>query len=144
MNSPPRLEILVVDDDLDFLELLLIELQSIPQTHVDVAHDFVQAVQLLQSNKYALVLSDWALDSRTASEAFVQADQSAARSAVERTPVMFMSGSDKVGNTRQLKDLKHFEPVSFILKRMGPPLICWLAENILHRFYASDERVGFR
>lgn len=129
--------VLVVDDDPDFLDLLSRQLKQIPDISVTVAHGPREAVQMLTRHKYKLVVSDWALLSTTAQEVLNEADHileselEGARTG--KVPVMFMSGSEKVGQTQRM-GLKHFEPVSFILKRCGTPMISSLAEHMLQKF----------
>ncbi len=129
--------VLVVDDDPDFLDLLSKQLKRIPNVKVTVARNPREAISMLTHNKYRLVVSDWAILSSTGPEVLNKADDiidgidTVARLA--KVPVMFMSGSEKVCQTQRL-GLKHFEPVSFILKRCGPPMISSLAENILNKF----------
>ena len=129
--------VLVVDDDPDFLDLLSRQLKQIPDISVTVAHGPREAVQLLTRNRYKLVVSDWALLSTTAHEVLNEADHilesgyNGKRAA--KVPVMFMSGSEKVNQTQRI-GLKHFEAVSFILKRCGPPMISSLAEHMLQKF----------
>jgi CheY-like chemotaxis protein len=129
--------VLVVDDDPDFLDLLSRQLKQIPDISLTVAHGPREAVQLLTRNRYKLVVSDWALLSVTAQEVLNEADdilESGHRgTSPSKVPVMFMSGSEKVGQTQRM-GLKHFEPVSFILKRCGPPMISSLAEHMLRKF----------
>jgi CheY-like chemotaxis protein len=146
MSSKSQAQVLVVDDDPDFLSLLIKELRHIPDIHVTVARNPDEAIRLLTRNKYRLIVSDWAISSSTAPELLTEVDHLIEKREKEpidpvpygdKVPVMFISGSDKVGQTQRLTSLKHFEPVSFLLKRCGAPLIKLLAENILARFYFS-------
>jgi CheY-like chemotaxis protein len=138
MQFPANACVLVVDDDPDFLNLLTKQMSQIPGVSLDVARDHREAVQMLSENSYDLVVSDWAIESHTAPDVFIQADPLIEHSD-QKVPVMFISGSDKVGNVQRLKGLKHFEPVSFLLKRCGPPLISLLAEHILARPWGPRE-----
>ena len=134
--------VLIVDDDPDFLDLLSFEMTRIPNVRLTVARNPEEALHLLGTRSFDLVVSDWALNGSTAPEVLSTADDLLRdeRNAPDpvphaaKTPVMFMSGSEKVNETRVLHSLKHFEPVSFILKRCGPPLIGQMAAHILDRF----------
>lgn len=138
--------ILIVDDDPDFLDALLSEVGHISNVHIDVANGTDEAIRYLLDQGYDLIISDWALDSATGPEVLSRADRIMnataladsrqpdryhSRSRSEKVPVLFISGSEKVSQTQVLHTLRHFEPVSFILKRCGPPLISLLAEQIL-------------
>ena len=116
-----------------FLEILLRQFDRIPDVNVSVAHNFEEAVAMLSVERFGLVVSDWALDDRCAPEVFCQADPCIKRSECNalKTPILFMSGSHKVGQTKPLDFLKNFEPVSFILKRFGPRLIANIAEDVM-------------
>lgn len=133
-------KVLVVDDDPDFLDLLTTQLSSIPGIQIRVAQNPREALKMLVNGKYKLIVSDWALSTNTnASQVFSEADSKLAQEGVttaehNKIPVMFMSGSEKVGQTKGLHGLKYFEPVSFILKRCGTPIIRTLAESLLARF----------
>lgn len=136
--------ILVIDDDEDFADLLLVELRHIPGAKITVARDADEAVNMLTLHRYVLVVSDWSLNKKkTALDVLHAADPkihgfSSALNPCEKMPVLFISGSEKVGAAQNFRSLMHFEPVSFILKRFGPPLISLLAENIVERFYAAE------
>lgn len=138
-----RTNILIVDDDPDFLELLSGEIRQIPGVKVDEAHHPDEALQMLARRNYQLIVSDWALDASNASEVFATADHfravRLAKRATAKTPVMFISGSEKVFQTQLLRRLKHFEPVSFLVKSCGAPLISLLAAHILNRFAPLPE-----
>ena len=129
---------MVVDDDPDFLSLVSGELEQIPGVNVTAATSPDEALDLLTNNNFDLVVSDWALDSLTAPDVFTQADGLMERPST-KTPVLFMSGSEKVGQTQRLKNLNNFEPVSFLLKRCGPPVIAMLARLILDRFWTRKQ-----
>lgn len=136
------IDVLVVDDDQDFLELLILEIRRIPNVIVTVAHSPEQALNELNHRGFALIVSDWALNDSTAPEVLRTADGILHREPDPvpmgtKTPVLFMSGSEKVNETRVLHSLKHFEPVSFILKRCGASLIGQVASHILDRFTPS-------
>lgn len=138
--------ILIVDDDADFLDLVRSEIGHIPGVRIDTASNPAEALRMITDGDYQLIVSDWALDHSTAPEMLAKADRlkGAEPEPVpygERVPVMFMSGSEKVSQTLVLRTLKHFEPVSFILKRCGPSLIGVLAEHILARFQPEREKV---
>lgn len=137
--SPQPTNVLIVDDDPDFLDLLINEIESIPSVRIDVAHGPSEALKMLTRRNYHLIVSDWALDNSTAPEVLSRADHLIGDEPepfpyASKIPVMFISGSEKVSQTQVLKTLKHFEPVSFLLKRCGPSLIGVLAEHILARF----------
>lgn len=131
--------VLVVDDDPDFLDLLTTQLKYIPNIKIYVAQNPRQALNMLVKDQYKLIVSDWALSTDTnASEVFTEADEKLQERDTPppaKVPVMFMSGSEKVMQTRGLHGLKNFEPVSFILKRCGTQIIRGLAESLLARFY---------
>jgi CheY-like chemotaxis protein len=136
--------ILIVDDDPDFLELLTNEIGQIEGVEIDVAHSPSEAIERLTKSDYELIVSDWALEKSTGPEVLRQADSLITALVTEndllwKTPVLFISGSDKVGQTQVLRALRHFEPVSFIRKSCGPPLIGMLAERILVRFRVGPE-----
>jgi CheY-like chemotaxis protein len=141
VQSNATFTVLIVDDDVDFLELLAGEIGHIRGVEIDVARGPKEALGKLEMNSYELIVSDWALAGSTGPEVLFTADhildddmdvvRGKARS--RKTPVMFMSGSEKVGQTRLLGSLHHFEPVSFILKSCGPPLIGLMAEHLLLR-----------
>jgi CheY-like chemotaxis protein len=128
--------ILVIDDDADYLSLLSFEIARATGAQVSVAHSLEEAVELLCNEHFELVVCDWSLASRTGPEVLTTADPLILVNF--KTPVMFMSGSEKVGATQRLQCYEHFEPVSFILKRLGPLLISVMAENIILRFYSRD------
>lgn len=140
-----RTNILIVDDDPDFLELLSGEIRQIPGVRVEEAHHPAEALKMLTRRNYQLVVSDWALDASNASEVFATADHLRAEAyfnsklAKAKTPVMFISGSEKVFQTQLLRRLKHFEPVSFLVKSCGVSLIGLLAAHILNRFAPLPE-----
>ncbi|MBX3023024.1 MAG: response regulator [Bdellovibrionales bacterium] len=137
---PEATHVLIVDDDPDFLDLLTCEIEQIPGVTVDVAHDPEEAVRKLTLQDYRLIVSDWALDASDASKVLSSADDMIGENLKPaKIPVMFISGSEKVSQTQVLHDLKHFEPVSFLLKSCGPSMIGLLAEHILHRFSPLPE-----
>jgi len=137
---PTSLEVLIVDDDPDFLDLLISEIGHIPHVQITAAHNPHEALERLSQANYDLIVSDWALDDSTGGEVIRRADgqwarRTAARPAtVGKVPVLFISGSEKVNETRTLHALDHFEPVSFVLKRCGPTMISVVAEQILEQF----------
>ncbi len=132
--------VLVVDDDPDFLGLLSSQIRQIPGVRVNVANSPDEALNLLRENTYDLVVSDWALSpEQTAPEVLSDADHSFKDPDEAKTPVLFISGSEKVANTMRLKTFKHFEPVSFLLKSCGPPMISFLAEQLLARHWGPRE-----
>lgn len=139
ITSEFNISILVIDDDPDFLDLVSSELRQIPGTKVTTAHDCDEAVDLLTHNCFSLVVSDWEIKSKTAPTMLLTADPlmriQLDAPCTAKIPVLFMSGSDKIGPVRHLTSLRHFEPVSFIIKRLGPSLIRLVAENILSRLY---------
>jgi CheY-like chemotaxis protein len=138
-----EIPILLIDDDPEFADLLYSQLRRIPGARVTVARDACEAVSMLADHRFVLVVSDWSLDSKTALDVLNAADPIVHRYAPEysvKTPVLFISGSEKVNAAQNFRALSHFEPVSFILKRFGPPLISLLAENIVERFYAAEGR----
>jgi CheY-like chemotaxis protein len=131
--------VLIVDDDPDFLALLTGEIGQIPGVKIDIARGPSDALKKITRRDYQLIVSDWALDSSTAPDVLSTADHLIGEEPEpvpysSKIPVMFISGSEKVSQTQVLRTLKHFEPVSFILKRCGPSLIGLLAEHILARF----------
>ena len=132
--SNEKVPILVVEDDPDFLDLLSMEISQITGTRLTVANSCEAAVDKLIHGKFQLVVCDWALASRTGPEVFLLADPLMMLDRSAKIPVMFMSGSEKVGPTHNLRSLKHFEPVTFILKDLGAAMIRIMAENILQRF----------
>lgn len=142
-NGRQPIYVLIVDDDPDFLELLRDEIRQIENVIVDVAHNPAEAVQklTLRDHDYELIVSDWALEKSTGPEVLVKADSLIPGEAAVtyKTPVLFISGSDKVGQTQVLRALRHFEPISFIRKSCGPPLIGVLAEHILVRYRNETE-----
>lgn len=126
--------ILIVDDDPDFLDLLTGEIGRIPGVEVDVAHGPAEAVRMLTKRDYELVVSDWALEETNASEVLSRADiLRLEEEASGKIPVLFISGSEKVSQTQVLRSLKTFEPVSFLLKSLGPNLIRLLAQHLVNR-----------
>lgn len=145
-NGIQETSVLVVDDDPDFLDLLSAALKKIPGVKVNIARNPAQAIRMLTRNTYKLIVSDWAISSSTAPEVLKQVDHLIDDQRQNpdpipysnKVPVMFISGSEKVSQTQRLNTLRHFEPVSFLLKRCGPPLISLLAEHILARFYTSS------
>jgi CheY-like chemotaxis protein len=122
--------ILLIEDDPDFLELLGGHLIHIEGAQISAARDCEEAVAMLIHRPFDLIISDWSLAAQTAPEIFRIVDPMIIASP-EKIPVMFMSGSEKIGATQNLHSLKHFEAVSFMLKNLGPLLIRKLAENIL-------------
>jgi DNA-binding NtrC family response regulator len=119
--------ILVVDDDQDFLSLLASELSQIPGALIQTACNDREALSLLRQYRFTLIVSDWAIHSTTAPQMLRRADPLL----IGKTPVLIVSGSEKIGPMQRLNSLKHLEPVSFILKRYGPTVITSLAEQIL-------------
>jgi CheY-like chemotaxis protein len=148
-KSRPRSEslttnVLIVDDDPDFLDLLISEIGQIPGVEIHVAHGPAEALKMITLRDYHLIVSDWALDSSTAPEVLSRADHIIGEEPepvpyCSKIPVMFISGSEKVSQMQVLRTLNHFEPVSFLLKRCGPSLIGVLAEHILARFCPQPE-----
>lgn len=138
----PFISILVIDDDLDYLGLLSAELEQIEDVRVCNAINSETATELLLHEHFDLIVCDWALASTTAAEVFLSADSrmfsNPTLASGQKTPVMFMSGSEKVGATQKLNSLKNFEAVSFIIKRLGPPMISVMAKNILHHIYSPQ------
>jgi CheY-like chemotaxis protein len=132
--QPVPIEVLIVDDDPDYLELLENEISQIDGVHAFTAHSPQEAVQLLSQRDFDLVVSDWALDSWTAPDVLLRADAMMDESGHNKVPVLFISGSEKVSQTQVLRSLRHFEPVSFVLKRCGPPLIGIVAGHLLTHF----------
>lgn len=134
-SSRSTLSILVVDDDSDFLELICRQIAKISGAQIYIANGRDEAVELLVHKDFDLVVCDWALSSHTAPEVFHLADPRIDLFLKNRKiPVMFMSGSDKVGPVLNLRNLKNFEPVTFILKAMGAHMIRVMAEGIIDRF----------
>jgi CheY-like chemotaxis protein len=133
------ISILVIEDDPDFLELVGGQMSDIAE--VTAARSYDEAIQHLEHEHFNLVVCDWALATRTAPEVFHMVDPLIGDSMFQprKIPVMFMSGSEKIGPTLDLRSLKHFVAVTFILKSLGPPLIRIMAENILHRFNAEAQ-----
>lgn len=138
MQYPVLTSVLVVDDDPDFLELLCAQLGRIPGVEVNAAGDPDEAVRYLRENSYDLVVSDWAIQARTGEDVLERADPYLDDRA-DKVPVIFISGSEKVAKVQRLRHFKHFEPVSFLLKRCGPYLISLLAEQILARTWSAKE-----
>jgi CheY-like chemotaxis protein len=126
--------ILVVDDDEDYLDAVHAQVARIRGARVTRAASYDEAVEQLLLFPYQLVICDWSLASRTGPEVFHSADPRIGHGQKRRIPVMFMSGSEKVASTQGLRSFKHFEPVTFILKSLGPPMIRIMAENIVQRF----------
>lgn len=149
-NSSGRqtpVNVLIVDDDPDFLDLLCSQISQINGVSIDVAATPAEALQFLTHQEYRLIVSDWALNPSTGPDILRKADglmnvplRKKTRLA-SKTPVLFMSGSDKVVQTQVLRTLAHFDPVSFIRKSCGPPLISRLAEQILCKFQLGTEEV---
>ncbi len=139
----PAQEILVVDDDPDFLALLTLELEQIPGTVITTAKGDHEAVGRMREKAFALIISDWDLDTRTGPEMLTRADPeldgSIARTENGKTPVLFISGSDKTGAAHDMQTFQHFEPVSFMLKRCGVPLISLMAGHLVHRFDSCQD-----
>ena len=137
--------VLIVDDDPDFLDLLTQELGQIEGITIDVAHTSQEALNLLTRNAYKLVVSDWSLEQSTGPEVLSKADGlrtslASVLNLQSKIPVVFISASDRVSETLVLHALKHFEPVSFIRKSCGPPLIGLVAERILVRYRGQSNR----
>ncbi|MGZ3724062.1 MAG: response regulator, partial [Bdellovibrionales bacterium] len=62
LSAPPcAFAILVVEDDPDFLELLLRQISKISGANISVAHNRDEAVELLTNRSFQLVVCDWAL-----------------------------------------------------------------------------------
>jgi CheY-like chemotaxis protein len=133
MRESALARVLVVDDDPDFLGLLTSQIKQIPGVRVNVATSPDEAIHLLTENTYDLVVSDWALSpEQTAPDVLSHADHILDDISHEKMPVLFISGSEKVAKTLHLlRRLKHFEPVSFLLKACGPPIISSLAEQLI-------------
>lgn len=141
MHQTAEASILIVDDDPDFLGLVTKEIKRIPGVHVNVAASPDEALRLLTLNTYDLVVSDWALSpEQTAPDVLRHADHILDQKMHSKVPVLFMSGSEKVAKTLDLvRRLKHFLPVSFVLKRCGPPIIGSLAEQLLAHHWGPRE-----
>lgn len=141
MRDSAFASVLIVDDDLDFLELLTSEIKQIPGVSVNVATSPDEAINLLTQNTYDLVVSDWALSaSQTAPDVLNYADNILDDDFHLKIPVLFISGSEKVAKTLHLlRGLKHFEPVSFLLKRCGPLMISSLAEQLITQDWGQKE-----
>ena len=143
----PTIEVLIVDDDPDFLDLLIDQIGRIPQVQITAAHNPQQALERLGQKNYRLVVSDWALDTWTGGDVIRTADGRRKGRPAElappssKVPVLFISGSEKVNETRTLRSLNHFEPVSFVLKRCGATMISRVAEQILEQFPIITEEV---
>jgi DNA-binding NtrC family response regulator len=143
--SRRSLDILIIDDDVDYLSLVASQLERhLPGATIRKAFSPEEAVVVLSREHFSLVVCDWAIAAKTAPEVFKIADPLA--KAIHngtvriKVPVMFMSGSEKVSATQRFIKMENFEAVSFMLKRLGPSLIGVMAENILHRFQISAER----
>lgn len=136
-DFPENSGVLIIDDDADFLELLEDHISQISGTEISVAYSCDQAVDLLTRRPFQLVVCDWALAARTGPDVFRLADPlifNRCEKPARKTPVIFMSGSEKVALTQSLRAFKNFEPVTFMLKNLGAPMIRVMAENILQRF----------
>jgi len=135
--------ILIIEDDPDFLELVGGQMTHIEGANVSSAHNCDEAVAILAQRPFDLIVCDWALASRTAPEVFRIVDPMLSDDGHGRLhkkiPIMFMSGSEKIGPTQNMRQLKNFEAVSFILKNLGPSMIRIMAENILDRFSSEPE-----
>src|SRR5579871_3518399 len=66
--------VLIVDDDPDFLQLLISEIGAISGVEIDVAQGPSEALECLTHRDYELVVSDWALERSTGPEVLTQAD----------------------------------------------------------------------
>jgi DNA-binding NtrC family response regulator len=132
--------ILIVDDDLDFLDLIADRVARIPGATVAVASSCDEAVDNLTQQRFHLVICDWALATRTGPEVFSLADPllTRFRGMDVKVPVIFMSGSEKVTSTQNLRSFKYFAPVTFIIKNLGPHVIGVMAEHVLEFFNPSD------
>ena len=140
------IEVLIVDDDPDFLDLLIAHIGRIPHVQITAAHDPGEALERLRDPKYRLVISDWALRGSTGGDVLAEADHRRDQAMdpvapADRVPVLFISGSEKINETHRLHALHHFEAVSFVSKRCGPPLIGRVAEHILDRFVTETSHV---
>jgi two-component system chemotaxis response regulator CheY len=62
-NSPlSKVTVLAVDDDKRLLRLVKNVLMSFGFKHVHLAYDGAEAIRLLHSNKYDLVITDWKME----------------------------------------------------------------------------------
>jgi CheY-like chemotaxis protein len=137
----PRWQVLLIDDDPDYLDLLAAEISQIPLVQVHVASSAAEAVKLLGDNDFHLIVTDWELKETTSPEIFRRVDDNFGRRGGgeknAKTPILFMSASEKVVQTQTLGPLKRFRAVSFILKSCGPLLIGLTAEYLLRGQTAS-------
>ena len=133
------IEILIIDDDHDYLNLLAAHLDHIPGVAIRKAYSPEEAVSILCHEEFSLIVCDWDIAAKTAPEVFEIADP-LARQQRRKVPVLFMSGSEKIAATQRFIKMRNFEAVSFMLKRLGPPLITIMAENILERFDGARDR----
>jgi CheY-like chemotaxis protein len=141
--KPPDISILIIEDDPDFLELVGGQMAHISGARVISAHNCDEAVSILAQKAFDLIVCDWALASRTAPEVFRIVDPLLSggenQHLHKKIPIIFMSGSEKIGPTQNMRQLKNFEAVSFILKNLGPSMIRVMAENILDCFNPDAE-----
>ena len=128
-----------MDDDPDFLELLITEIGSISarcrdrrgrRTGAGLAGIPYPSRLQARGQRLGLGKNQPVLEVLTQADGLIPQQEDAADFSY-KTPVLFISGSDKVGQTQVLQALRHFEPVSFIRKSCGLPLIGMLAERIL-------------
>lgn len=132
--------ILIVDDDLDFLDLIADRVARIEGATVVLASSCDEAVDNLTQQHFHLVICDWALATRTGPEVFRLADPllTRYRQMETKVPVIFMSGSEKVTSTQNLRSFKCFAPVTFIIKNLGPHVIGVMAEHVLEFFNPAE------
>ena len=123
--------VLVVDDDPDFLEMLERELKEVKGLNIKAVGTARDAVESLIPHRFNLVVSDWAIASDAGPEVLYRAD-ALLKDMNRKTPVLFVSGDDRFALTKTIKPLDNFEPVSFVLKGAGTPSIRLTVQNILN------------
>jgi CheY-like chemotaxis protein len=127
----PAEAVLVVDDDPDFLECLSLELGRIEGIRIEAVDNPLEAINRLSTGQYRLVVSDWVLSPTTGPALMCKADANKKEVCSHKTPVVFISGSDRVALTRRIEPMQNFFAVSFIHKRTGPSIISRMVEEIL-------------
>jgi CheY-like chemotaxis protein len=125
-----RDNVLVLDDDPDFLERLTCELKSVDGLKIKAVNCARDAIESLTNNSFHLVVSDWAIHASTGPDVLSQAD-TLLKDLGRKIPVVFISGSDRMALTKRIKPLENFEMGWFVLKGAGTSIISQLVQSIL-------------